>query len=291
MTEITEEKTTNTELTEVEKTIEEQHISFSEMKTYIDCPFKHNILYKKKLSSPNKTVFTEFGKAVHSSLEYFYDKTIENKKSVAECFEENCRNLFAELPISDFKPPTEEGKNKSLEIFLDQGRNILLEFFDSIHKVFGNFEVIAMEERIKEPFENKHNKKFKGFIDMIIKLEDETYVIIDLKTTSWGWDLKKRTDKLTTYQLTFYKNFFSQKYNIPLDKIKTFFILLKRTVKKDRIEIFEVPCGERKIKNSLELLAKTTDQIESCPPMKNRASCKPEGGFACPFYKTEFCTG
>ena len=96
--------------------------------------------------------------------------------------------------------------------------------------------------------------------------------------------MKKRSDRLVTYQLTLYKNFYSLKYNIDVDDIETHFALLKRTSKKDKVEIFRVTSGARKMKNALELLEKAISNIESGISIKNRMSCK-----YCEFYKTEHC--
>ncbi len=61
-------------------------------------------------------------------------------------------------------------------------------------------------------------KDFKGFIDLVIKTPDGKYHVIDWKTCSWGWDMKKKTDKMMAYQLSFYKNYFAKKHNIDLKK-------------------------------------------------------------------------
>ena len=126
---------------------------------------------------------------------------------------------------------------------------------------------------------------FKGFIDLVIQTEDGKYHVIDWKTCSWGWDMKKWSDSLTTYQLTYYKTFFSQKHNIPMENIETHFALLKRTAKKNKVEIFRVTSGQRKVNNSLKLLEKTVKSINKGVTFKNRLSCK-----YCNFYKTAHCT-
>ena len=97
--------------------------------------------------------------------------------------------------------------------------------------------------------------------------------------------MKKRSDKLITYQLTLYKNFYSLKYNIDVKDIETHFALLKRTAKKQNVEIFRVTSGSRKMKNALDLLEQAITTIQSGFSVKNRMSCK-----YCEFYKTEHCT-
>lgn len=276
-----------------------KHISFSELNTYNQCAWKHKVYYKDKAIPFESSIFTEFGKAIHSAIEYFH-KPSEKEKSCNDYFSSELKRLFENLPLSNFqsqkKPQSPEttdqlakNKEQTLDQFHTQGLAILDEYFPTMSKFFGKYEVISVEEKLYESFEDKYERNFKGFIDMVIRLEDGTYCILDTKTTSWGWDARKKTDKMTTYQLTYYKNFFSEKHKIPLDNIKTYFILLKRTVKQDRVEIVEVPCGKIKIKNSLELLRETSMNIERNITLKNRRSCEPEDGHKCPLLRTKWC--
>lgn len=128
-------------------------------------------------------------------------------------------------------------------------------------------------------------RKFKGFIDLVIKTDDGKYHVIDWKTCSWGWDAKKRSDRLITYQLTLYKKFFCEKHGIDPNDVETHFALLKRTAKKDNVEIFRVTSGERKTENAKKLLNDAIVNIENQNFIKNRTSCT-----YCEFNNTEFCT-
>ena len=66
--------------------------------------------------------------------------------------------------------------------------------------------------------------------------------------------------------------------------ISTHFGLLKRTAKKNKVELFRVTSGERKTKNSLDFLDKALYNITNKRYFKNRLSCK-----YCPFAKTAHC--
>ena len=90
---------------------------------------------------------------------------------------------------------------------------------------------------------------------------------------------------MTTYQLAYYKNYYAKKHNIDPQNIETYFALLKRTAKKDNVEIFRVTSGPKKIRNSLNLLKKAVINIDRKNHIKNRLSCR-----RCEFYKTEHCT-
>jgi hypothetical protein len=150
---------------------------------------------------------------------------------------------------------------------------------------FGEYQVFSVEEKLYEDIKDSDTGyKFKGFIDLVIKTSDGKYHIIDWKTCSWGWDAKKRSDKYITYQLTLYKKFFCAKHNIDPKLVETHFALLKRTAKKDNVEIFRVTSGPRKIENATKLLTTALIHISKSNHVKDRRSCS-----GCEFYRTEHC--
>ena len=63
---------------------------------------------------------------------------------------------------------------------------------------------------------------------------------------------------------------------------------MKRTAKKNVIEIFRVTSGAKKTENALKLLNKALYNIEKNNFIKNRLSCT--SGFKCEYYKTKFCS-
>lgn len=89
---------------------------------------------------------------------------------------------------------------------------------------------------------------------------------------------------MVTYQLTLYKIFFAQKHGLDLANIETHFALLKRTAKKDNVEIFRVTSGNKKMQNAKSLLDKAIYNIDKKNFIKDRRSCA-----KCEFYKTEHC--
>ena len=118
----------------------------------------------------------------------------------------------------------------------------------------------------------------------MIRTEDDKYHIVDWKTCSWGWDMRRKSEPMTTYQLTLYKHYYAQKHDINPKDVETHFALLKRTAKKDQVEIFRVTSGQKKSKNALNLLNKALYNIDKNIFIKNRLSCR-----NCGFYKTIHC--
>jgi len=169
---------------------------------------------------------------------------------------------------------------------ITQADNLSPEIIPAVEQYFGDFKVISVEERLYEHIDEFvfEDIKFKGFIDLVLQTEDGKYHIIDWKSCSWGWDAKKRSDKLITYQLTLYKKFFCEKHNIDPQIVETHFALLKRTAKKDNVEIFRVTSGSKKTENATSLLTRALTHISKQNNIKNRLSCK-----GCEFYKTDNC--
>ena len=168
-----------------------------------------------------------------------------------------------------------------------QGRKLSTEAIPGLKREFGEFELLSTEEKLYEPITEYTDKEynFKGFIDVVLKQPDGRICIIDWKTCSWGWNARRKAEPITNYQLTLYKHFYCQKHNIDPKNVDTYFALLKRTAKSNNVEIFKVTSGEKKIKNSLNLLTKALYNIDNKRFIKNRLSCK-----YCEFYNTEYCT-
>ena len=171
-----------------------------------------------------------------------------------------------------------------------QGKHLIQFILPALKNNFGKFKLISVEENLYENIEGKIEKKFKGFVDLVIYTPDtKKFHVIDWKTCSWGWDSRKKTDKMITYQLSLYKYFWAKKHNKNLKDITTHFALLKRTAKKNNVEIFKVTNGEKKIDNALKLLNKAVYNINKSNHVKNRISCYGKYG-VCEYYKTKHCS-
>tara|TARA_R100001129_G_C5313937_1_gene245936 strand:+ start:1647 stop:2411 length:765 start_codon:yes stop_codon:yes gene_type:complete len=252
------------------------HISYSEIKLWSECPYKHKLQYIDKLSGFEGNLHTAFGTAIHSVCEHgLLDEDLDREKHFLAAFEGELESLRNKK--IDIDP-------KLQEQMMGQYQPIVATFRDELDNYFEDCEVISTEERLYEDIEG-HDLKFKGFIDLVVKTQDGKYHILDWKTCSWGWDSRKKADKIINYQLTLYKYFWAKKHDIPLEDVETHFGLLKRTAKKGNTEIFRVTSGPTKTKNALAFLEKAVVNIKKGLTLKNRLSCK-----YCDFYKTQHCT-
>jgi len=167
-----------------------QHISYSELSKWYACPYQHKIVYVDNNKLFKGNIFTAFGSAIHKVCEnLILDSPIGN-----DFFEEEFSKELDSLEESVL--PEEK------DIFLKQGQNIIPHILPAAKEYFGEYEVFSTEEKIYEKI--VHNNldlcNFKGYIDLVIK-KDNKYHIIDWKSCSWGWDSRKKNDKIITYQL------------------------------------------------------------------------------------------
>tara|TARA_R110002110_G_scaffold163415_1_gene363236 strand:+ start:528 stop:1301 length:774 start_codon:yes stop_codon:yes gene_type:complete len=253
-----------------------QHISFSELRTWAECPFKHKLQYIDGLKGFTGNIFTAFGTAIHSVCEHIAKDELKSEE-----YDSHFDLAFlCELKKLDDKPD-----NKMITQMRLQGKAISPSVFPQLKEHFGEYEVFSTEEKLYEEIDELTYKwHLKGFIDLVIKTADGKYHILDWKSCSWGWKAEKRSEKLVTYQLTLYKKFFCVKHNIDPKLVETHFGLLKRTAKENKVEIFRVTSGVRKTNSATKLLTDGCRTIKAANFVKNRKSCA-----RCDFNKTVHC--
>ena len=253
------------------------HISYSELKDWVFCAFYHKLTRVDKIEGFKGNAYTAFGTAMHSVCE---KKLLQEEVSDAYFVKELKKNI-------DSLDDDVEIDQKLVLDMMGQGKRIIPEISDALNDYFEEYEVLAVEMPLYEPIEGHDTYRFKGYIDAVVKTPDNKVHIFDWKTCSWGWDARRRSDKITTYQLTLYKHFFAQKMSVDPKHIETHFALLKRTAKKNRVEFFRVTSGAQKTKNALKYLNMALYNIQKKRYIKNKLSCT--AGYGCKFYKTEHC--
>ena len=236
------------------------HISFSELKDWVHCAFYHKLTRVDKIDGFTGNEYTAFGSAIHSVCE---------KKLLNETVEDDFFVKELKKNISELDEEHEVNKKLVLDM-IGQGKRIIPEIQSALDSYFEEYEVMAVEMPLFEPILDEEDYHFKGYIDAIVATPDGKIHIFDWKTCSWGWDAKKRSEPMVTYQLTLYKHYFCQKMNVNPKDVETHFALLKRTASKNRVEFFRVTSGPRKTQNALKLLNKALYNIKNKRYIKNR---------------------
>ncbi len=265
------------------------YISYSAWKDWVFCPNKYKLTRVDKIKLFQGNEFSTFGTAIHATVEQRL--LLEKKINLLGSLKDDSDQLNEDAYfLKRFDEELDKIKNdvkindQLVVEMKQQGIGLVSLIIPELKNVLGEFEVFAAEEEIRCNIDNNPNFDFYGFIDSIFKTPDGKYHIIDFKTCSWGWDIEKKTEKETTYQLTYYKHFFCQKFKVDPTKVETYFGLLKRTAKKDRVEIFRVTSGPKKVDNALKILNSCVKNIEKGKFIKNKLNCQ-----KCEFNKTVYC--
>lgn len=273
------------------------HISFSELKIWSECTWRHKLAYIDGLDSYVPNPYASFGNCVHEAIEN-YLKTKE--LNVEECLNQITLQWEKEgYDTEEWIQKTKEEKlavgvkfkHEPLQIWHKYANNILIEFVDWLDKTFPDWEFHQAEEALYEPID-KTNINFKGYIDAVIsvpksKNSDKRVIwVIDWKTTGpMGWWRDKRRDFVSHSQIGLYKKYWAKKYDIPISDIRTGFVFLKRKSKPGKcIELFKVSCGPKFIEKADKMVLKMIHNVDKQVYIKNRFSCQ-----YCPFKNTEHC--
>jgi hypothetical protein len=261
-----------------------EYLSFSGIKDWDFCPHYYKLTRIDKVYKFNGNMHTAFGSAVHSALETLVSERNNKDREYAV---DISKKQFLTAFNNDIERLKLDPESKDIKNMYSQADILLGGVLDFMKSRFGNYEVVAIEEELNEGIDSEKygDIKYKGYIDLVIRTKDGKIHIIDWKTCSWGWPFRKKTDPMTSYQLTYYKNFFAKKYSFDLKKVETCFILLKRTAKKDNIEVVRISSGEKKTENALKLLDTAIHNIDRGNHIKKKTSCH-----NCDLWKT-LCEG
>jgi hypothetical protein len=257
-----------------------KHVSFSEVKLWKECSYRHNLVHIKKLDVFKPSPVLEFGTAVHSACEdYLLTKVMKI---------EICLNALDEAWKRHSS--LEEFSEKSLATAKSEASIILNELPEFLEREFPGWEVVDAEHQLYEAVDG-HPHAFKGFIDGVIKSKgkrgEDLYWIIDWKTSNRGWFKDQRADETKKYQLALYKNYWSKKNpQVPFKDIRCAFVILKKQAKAgEHCELFAVSMGDVPIQRSLKVVGNMLTSVKRGVAIKNRDSCT-----WCEFKGTEWCT-
>lgn len=256
------------------------HVSFSEVKTWKECSFRHKLTHIKKIDVFKPSPILEFGTAVHASCEN-YLLTREMKEQI--CLD----HLIKAWKDNEGGVGFDEASFKIAE---RDARIILSEVPPFLDREFPGWEVIDAEHQLYEQIEN-HPHAFKGFIDGVIKCKgkrgEDLVWILDWKTSANGWRKEKRSDTMVQAQLALYKNYWLQKNpTFQMKNVRCGFVILKKSAKLGQhCELFSVSLGEVPIGRSLKVVSNMITSVKKGVALKNRDNCT-----WCDYKGSEHCT-
>lgn len=212
-----------------------KHISYSQLSSYMSCPLQWYLTYVKKLAVYQPSIYTVFGKAIHTTLQdwlkLLYEGTVREFEEI-DINEKFYNNLVKSYKSEKFQNSHEHfSDSKEMQEFYQDGIQIL-EFIKKKRKSYfssKNIYLAGIETLLYQKL--KPGVYFKGYVDLVFYDKDlDKWTLIDIKTSTRGWNNYKKADSTTTAQLLLYKEFFSKQFNIPIDKIEVKYLIVKRKI-------------------------------------------------------------
>lgn len=278
----------------------QKNISYSQLSLYRSCPHRWSLQYKDGYKVFTSTIHTVFGTALHVAIQHYLD--VMYKKSGAEADREDIESIFEEAYRNEYK--TQYDKNnkqhfsssEELREFFEDGLKILAFIKKKRNLYFSKkgYYLVGCEVPISlTPHPEFNNVIYQGFLDVVLYHEPtNTFEIIDIKTSTRGWDADTKSDEDKQFQLILYKQFLSTQFNIPIDSISVKFFILRRKIYENadfpisRIQDFTPPSGKIKLSKANKALNDFIEEVfdkngykkKSHLPTPSQKSC-----FFCPY--------
>jgi len=213
----------------------DRRISYSQYGMYETCPKHWELAYAKGLRTFSQSIHTIFGTAMHETLQHYL--TVMYEKSVKEADAIDLHSMLKQYMYDLYKEAVskmdEHFSNKfEMNEFYEDGVAII-DWFKRKRGVYfsrKNEELIGIEVPIYHPVDedNKHVMML-GYLDIVIRdKRDGKITIIDLKTSTMGWNKYQKADKLKSSQLVLYKKYFAEQYGFDVEKIDILYMIVKR---------------------------------------------------------------
>lgn len=246
----------------------QNHISYSQLSMFRSCPHKWALQYKDGHKTFTPSIHTVFGTAFHETLQHYLDVMYEksgaaaDRENIEELLEDNLREEYA----NQYKKNNSQHFSNGEEIreFYNDGVEIL-KFIKKKRSVYFSkkgWHLVGCEIPVSiTPNNTYRNVIFQGYLDVVLYHEPTNkFKIIDIKTSTRGWNAKVKKDEEKHFQLILYKKFFSEQFGIPEKDIDIEFLITRRKVYLDgeypqkRIQEFKPAAGRNKLAKATRIL-------------------------------------
>lgn len=283
----------------------QKSISYSQTLSYSTCPHQWSLRYVKNLIEYRPSIHTVFGTALHEVLQEWltvlYEETVKKSNEIdfKQILQEKLHTIYAqekEKYGKHFSTSQElsEFYNDGVEILEYVRKKRASHFGTKYYKLVG-VEIPIVHQVVKNVF-------FKGYIDIVLYDEqDDRYIILDIKTSTSGWNAYAKKDDKKLAQLLLYKEFLARQFNIDVEKIDVKYFIVKRKVPDNpeypamgrRIQEFIPPSGKIKRGQATTTLSKFINDAfdnqgqyvdKDYEKKPSKANC-----MFCEFRDTEYC--
>ena len=253
----------------------QKNISYSQYSMWKKCPKQWSLQYREghKLYSPS--IHTVFGKAFHETFQHYLEVMYEKSGAEAdrEDISEMLKDKLREHYLDDYKKNNSQHFTSpgELQTFYEEGVEILKFIKKNRGKYFSKrgWFLVGIETPITlSPNPKYPNILYIGYLDVVLYHEpSKTFKIIDIKTSTKGWNDYTKKDEEKQFQLILYKKFFAEQFGIPEKDIDIEFFIVRREVYTEGdfpqkpVQEFSPPSGKIKISRALKAV---NEFIETC---------------------------
>ena len=279
------------------------HVSHSQFVSYSECNLKWKLRYIDKLGTFTGNIHTLFGTAMHTVIQEYLTVMYGTSIVAAEALDLNGMlktEMMGEFKLIKEGQETLPCSQDEMVEFYQDGLAILEHFRKHRGKYFmkKNYELVGIELPIT--IELQENVELKSFLDVVIRNKISGKItIIDLKTSTRSWTDYHKKNFYKKAQLLLYKQFYSEKFDVPLDKISVEFLILKRKIAKQsdfpisRLQRFEPANGKVSVNKTMKAFTEFREAIyDEKGNHKTDRNYNASPGSACKFcefVKTEHC--
>jgi len=242
-------------LSTIEKNEENRFVSYSQFSTFQKCPLQWKLVHVDKIKLRESSIHTVFGDSMHTVIQHYlkvlFTETVKKSNEI------DFAKMLSDLLKENYAKAVEKQKNhfsskEELTEFYVDGLEILnflrkkrTRYFDKKHE-----ELIGIEVPLLINTNEDSKVYLNGYLDVVFRDKTNGKIkILDLKTSTKGWNEYDKKDSNKIAQLLLYKVYFAKQYNVNVDDIEVEFVILKRKVYTDsmypipRVQIFKPSQG------------------------------------------------
>lgn len=239
-------------------------ISYSQFAMYSTCPKQWELAYVQGLRQYSQSIHTIFGTAFHETLQEYLTVMYTETAKKADMLP--VQKLLQERMVALYKEAVEKtGEHFStkfeLQEFYEDGIAILdfikknrAKYFSAKHEELLGIEIPIYEQAT----DDNGNVMMLGYLDVVIRdKRTDRIKIIDIKTSTMGWNKYQKADKIKASQLVLYKEYFGRQYGYDADKIDILYFIVKRKLiegamfPQKRVQEF-IPASGKPTRNTLK---------------------------------------
>lgn len=212
-------------------------ISYSQFAMWSVCPHKWKLNYidRNRLGGPS--IHTVFGTAMHETLQYWlyvmFNQSVKESEKIDldSCLQEQMTQNYM-LAVRDSNNGEHFSNPKELQEFYEDGLAIIDWLKKHRTDYFTNkrYELVGIEMPLYVPASEFNPKVImNGFLDVVLReIATGRIVIIDIKTSTRGWNDSAKKDKIKASQLVLYKSYFAKQYGYDPDNIDVRYFIVRR---------------------------------------------------------------